>query len=146
VGVTVDDRKKLEGVSCAEKQLKVTYRCTIEMDPRDLNTFDLPESYESVEKIKQRLAAGDVWAWARIRLVAKCGKYKAEEYRHNNYKNEAEFRSYDYLDMIADVLSDLGRQINAAVYEGERAKQLWTLLEQEYPVDSPKDCKILPRR
>jgi hypothetical protein len=100
---------------------KIEYRIIVEQDDipvrgNALASGDKQSDRAAEDEILQRLAQGDVWAWARVRVEARFGSHVGFDCLGAcSYADAAAFkRDGYYRDMKAVALADLRRRIAEA--------------------------------
>ena len=79
------------------------------------------------DEILERLDQGDVWAWARVRVVAKCGGFEGDTYLGGCcYEGEEDFKKDGgyFKQMCDDAKEELLKELGYAVESGETAAAL----------------------
>lgn len=106
------------------KQLKlddVEWTLEVEMDDTSVcgnaQTSDDKDDDRAVEdRILERLGVGDVWAWARVRVVGRYQDFTADDVLGCcSYESEKDFvkHGYDYDGMRQEVLAQLQKYVDA---------------------------------
>lgn len=110
--------------------MEVTYEVDVEQDDTPVRGNAMASGDADADKavedeILGRLDQGDVWAWALVKVTAKCEGFTGTAYLGGcSYKDEKEFQEDGYFEQLKhEAFEDLIEGAKATVENGNRAAE-----------------------